>query len=58
MHFCAFLAGTGPRYTKCSIYTMKTKLNFRNVAENACSDITKMILTMDYNTTFVAAAAA
>jgi hypothetical protein len=37
---------------------MKTKFNFMNVAGNAFKDIMDTVMTMDYNTKFVMAAAA
>ncbi len=37
---------------------MKTKFNFMNVVGNAFRDITDMVLSMEYNTKFVLAAAA
>ncbi len=37
---------------------MKTKFNFMNVAGNAFRDITDTVLSMEYNTKFVLAAAA
>jgi hypothetical protein len=38
--------------------TMKTKFNLMNIAGKAFSNITDTVLTMDYNTEFILAAAA
>ncbi len=37
---------------------MKTKFNLMNVAGNAFRDITKTVMSMEYNTEFLTAAAA
>ncbi len=37
---------------------MKTKFNFMNVAGNAFRDITETVMSMEYNTEFLTAAAA
>jgi hypothetical protein len=37
---------------------IKTKFNFMNVAGNAFRDITEMVMSMEYNTEFLTAAAA
>ncbi len=36
---------------------MKTKFNHMNMVENAFSNITDTVLTMDYNTEFISTAA-